>query len=119
MEQHGWLRCRVDAAGGRTARRFYSTTARARAVLERARTMDAELHAEIGGHCDHSHRASRRGSERKILSKQEYGALGEDFEKKEHQLFGEDGFEKMVDRVASIEKMLGIYDLAQFTPHVE
>ena len=35
---------------------------------------------------------------------------------KEHQLFGEDGFEKMVDRVAAIEKTLGIYDLAQFTP---
>ena len=31
-------------------------------------------------------------------------------------MFGEDGFEKMVDRVASIEKSLGIYDLAQFTP---
>jgi hemerythrin-like domain-containing protein len=31
-------------------------------------------------------------------------------------LFGEDGFEKMVDRVAVIEKSLGIYDLAQFTP---
>ena len=32
--------------------------------------------------------------------------------------FGDDGFEKMVDRVASIEKALGIYDLAQFTPKV-
>jgi hemerythrin-like domain-containing protein len=53
---------------------------------------------------------------RTVVSKQEFGALGEDFEKKEHQLFGEDGFEKMVDRVASIEKVLGIYDLAQFTP---
>jgi hemerythrin-like domain-containing protein len=53
---------------------------------------------------------------RDIVSKQEFGALGEDFEKKEHALFGEDGFEKMVDRVASIEKALGIYDLAQFTP---
>jgi hypothetical protein len=29
---------------------------------------------------------------------------------------GADGFEKMVDRVAGIEKSLGIYDLAQFTP---
>jgi hypothetical protein len=48
----------------------------------------------------------------------ERDALGEDFEKKEHQLFGEDGFEKMVDRVASIERALGIYDLAQFTPHL-
>jgi hemerythrin-like domain-containing protein len=53
---------------------------------------------------------------RQIVSKQELGALGEDFEKKEHQLFGEDGFEKMVDRVATLEKTLGIYDLTQFTP---
>ena len=53
---------------------------------------------------------------RQIVSKQEFAVLGEDFEKKEHHLFGEDGFEKMVVRVASIEKTLGIYDLAQFTP---
>lgn len=55
---------------------------------------------------------------RKIVSKNEYDSLGEDFEKKEHELFGEDGFEKMVDKVAGIEKKLGIYDLAQFTPKV-
>jgi hemerythrin-like domain-containing protein len=55
---------------------------------------------------------------RKIVSKNEYDSLGEDFEKKEHELFGDDGFEKMVDRVAGIEKALGIYDLAQFTPKV-
>jgi hemerythrin-like domain-containing protein len=53
---------------------------------------------------------------RKIVSLNEYDALGEDFERKEHELFGEDGFEKMVDKVAGIEKKLGIYDLAQFTP---
>ena len=51
-----------------------------------------------------------------IVNPNEYGALGEDFEKKEHKLFGDDGFEKMVDRVAAIEKGLGIYDLSQFTP---
>ena len=55
---------------------------------------------------------------RKIVSKNEYSSLGEDFEKKEHELFGEDGFERMVDKVAGIEKKLGIYDLAQFTPKV-
>ena len=53
---------------------------------------------------------------RKIVSSQEYAALGEDFEKKEHELFGEEGFEKNVAEVAGIEKTLGIYDLAQFTP---
>jgi hemerythrin-like domain-containing protein len=55
---------------------------------------------------------------RELVSKQEYGALGEAFEKKEHQLFGDDGFHKMVERVAGIEKRLGIYDLALFTPKV-
>jgi hemerythrin-like domain-containing protein len=53
---------------------------------------------------------------RGIVSAHEYDSLGEDFEKKEQQLFGADGFEKMVDRIASIEKSLGIHDLAQFTP---
>ena len=53
---------------------------------------------------------------RRIVSAHEWDALGDDFEKREHQLFGGDGFEKMVDRVASIEKRLGIYDLSQFTP---
>ncbi len=55
---------------------------------------------------------------RKIVSPHEMDALGEEFEKKEHQLFGQDGFEKMVDRVADIEKSLGTYELAQFTPRV-
>lgn len=55
---------------------------------------------------------------RKIVSGHEYDSLGENFEKKEHELFGEDGFEKMVDKVAAIEKELGIYELAQFTPKV-
>jgi hemerythrin-like domain-containing protein len=55
---------------------------------------------------------------RKIVSPHEFDSLGEDFEKKEDELFGEDGFEKVVDKVAGIEKRLGIYDLAQFTPKI-
>jgi hemerythrin-like domain-containing protein len=53
---------------------------------------------------------------RQIVSKHEFDALGEEFEKKEHALFGDEGFEKVVDRVAGIERTLGIYDLARFTP---
>jgi hypothetical protein len=30
--------------------------------------------------------------------------------------FGEDGFEKVVDRVARLERMVGVNDLDQFTP---
>jgi hemerythrin-like domain-containing protein len=55
---------------------------------------------------------------RTIVSEHEYDALGEEFEKKENQLFHGDGFEKNVDAVATLEKELGIYDLSQFTPTV-
>lgn len=51
-----------------------------------------------------------------LISKQEYEDLGELFEKIEHEKFGENGFEDMVNKVAGIEKKLGIYDLSQFTP---
>jgi hemerythrin-like domain-containing protein len=53
---------------------------------------------------------------RGIVTAHEYASLGEDFEKKEHQLFGIEGFEGIVEKVAAIEKELGIYDLAKFTP---
>jgi hemerythrin-like domain-containing protein len=51
-----------------------------------------------------------------IVSAKQMQELGEQFEKEEDRLFGEEGFEKTVDQVADIEKQLGIYDLAQFTP---
>src|SRR6266576_2608424 len=53
---------------------------------------------------------------RSLVSAHEYNAMAEDFEKKEHELFGEDGFEKMAKRVADLEQSIGIDDLAQFTP---
>ncbi len=52
----------------------------------------------------------------KIVSPHEYDSLGEQFEKIERQTFGGDGFDIHADKVAAIEKQLGIYDLAQFTP---
>jgi len=51
-----------------------------------------------------------------IVSRSEYEALGEDFERRERQVFGEDGFEHAVAQIDAIEKSLGIEDLAQFTP---
>jgi hemerythrin-like domain-containing protein len=53
---------------------------------------------------------------RTIVSKNEFDALGEDFEKEEDKRFGQDGFFKVVDQVTAIEKKFGIYDLSQFTP---
>jgi hemerythrin-like domain-containing protein len=51
-----------------------------------------------------------------LVSDHEYDSMAEEFEKKEHELFGEDGFDKMVHRVAALEQKIGINDLSQFTP---
>jgi hemerythrin-like domain-containing protein len=53
---------------------------------------------------------------KKLVSPKEYDALGDEFEKKEQEMFGQEGFEKHVEEVAALEKQMGIYDLAQFTP---
>jgi hemerythrin-like domain-containing protein len=53
---------------------------------------------------------------RKVLGGKEIKDLGERFEEEEHKLFGEGGFDKVVEQVAGFEKQLGIYDLDQFTP---
>lgn len=52
---------------------------------------------------------------RTIVTPNEDYSLGEDFERKEHQLFGKGGFKGLVEEVATIEKSMGIDDLAQFT----
>jgi hypothetical protein len=46
----------------------------------------------------------------------EYEELGDKFESREHELFGEDGFEKIVEEIAGLEKKVGLYDLSRFTP---
>jgi hypothetical protein len=51
-----------------------------------------------------------------LVTAREYDALGEEFEDKEKELFGRDGFESIVAQVAAVERSLGIEDLAQFTP---
>jgi hypothetical protein len=42
--------------------------------------------------------------------------MGEQFENIERKTFGGDGFDIYLDKVADLEKRLGIYDLAKFTP---
>jgi hemerythrin-like domain-containing protein len=53
---------------------------------------------------------------RSLISKSEYDKLGELFEQKEQEFFGEDGFKKIVELVSELERELGIYELTQFTP---
>ncbi len=51
-----------------------------------------------------------------VVTPDEYDKMGDMFEDIEHKKFGAAGFDGIVAQVADLEKTLGIYDLAQFTP---
>jgi hemerythrin-like domain-containing protein len=53
---------------------------------------------------------------REVVTPREFSELGEQFEAKEHELFGKSGFEGIVAQVEEIERTLGVFDLNQFTP---
>lgn len=53
---------------------------------------------------------------RSLISEKEFQKLSDIFEDTEHKLFGENGFESILQQVESIEKELNIYQLDLFTP---
>jgi hemerythrin-like domain-containing protein len=53
-----------------------------------------------------------------LVSKHEYDAMGEEFERIERKTFGGDGFDMAVAQVAELEKQFEIYDISQFTPSI-
>lgn len=53
---------------------------------------------------------------RSIVSPGEFDDLGAKFEQREKELFGNEGFGKMVESIEQMEKKLGMYELAKFTP---
>lgn len=53
-----------------------------------------------------------------LVSKHEYDAMGEEFERIERKTFAGDGFDMAVDQVTELEKQFGIYDISQFTPSI-
>ena len=53
---------------------------------------------------------------RSVMGPKELAELGERFEVKERALFGESGFESIVEEVTTIEQELDIADLSRFTP---
>ena len=55
---------------------------------------------------------------RSLMPIKTYKELGEQFEELEEQKFGRHGFANVDAQVGDLEKSLGIFDLAQFTPHL-
>jgi hemerythrin-like domain-containing protein len=104
-------------AGRRVTDRIFATMQSLKTKDDRNRLAD-DLHAFVRMYAPHEAREDTVlfPALHKIVSPHEYDALGEQFDKIERQTFGGDGFDIYVDKVAAVEKQLGIYDLAQFTP---
>lgn len=105
-------------AGRRITQEILSFAPRARRDDDQRRQLVSKIRSFITMYRPH---AAREDTDlfpklKNLVSSSEYDAMAEVFEKKEHELFGEDGFEKMVDRVARLEQSFGIGDLARFTP---
>ena len=53
---------------------------------------------------------------KRAISADQYDELSDQFEDLEHKMFGKDGFEDALTRIASIEQAFGLNDLAALTP---
>lgn len=104
-------------AGRRVTERILATVPAMKTAQEREK-LAADLHAFVRMYAPHEAREDTVlfPELHKVVSPHEYDELGDKFEGIERKTFGGDGFEMYVEKVAAIEKQLGIYDLAQFTP---
>jgi hemerythrin-like domain-containing protein len=105
-------------AGRRVTQAILQAAPASRKDEDERKRLIASMHSFIAMYRPH---AAREDTDlfpmlRSLVSAHEFDAMAEDFETKEHQLFGSDGFEMMVKRVAGLEQQIGIGDLAQFTP---
>jgi hemerythrin-like domain-containing protein len=104
-------------AGRKVTERILATVPAMKNAQEREK-LATDLHAFVRMYAPHEAREDTVlfPELHKVVSPHEYDALGDKFEDIERQKFGGDGFEMYVEKVAAIEKQLGIYDLEQFTP---
>jgi DNA-binding PadR family transcriptional regulator len=60
MDRLGWLKCKLDPAGGRRARKDYRLTGAGRKVLDLIKGQIAELHQEVVLETDRKQRRAKR-----------------------------------------------------------
>jgi hemerythrin-like domain-containing protein len=104
-------------AGRRVTERILATVPVMKTAQEREK-LAADLNAFVRMYAPHEAREDTVlfPELHKVVSPHEYDELGDKFEGIERKTFAGEGFEMYVEKVAGIEKQLGIYDLAQFTP---
>ncbi|WP_431920967.1 hemerythrin domain-containing protein [Nonomuraea jabiensis] len=101
-----------------TVRIMNATSAGATPAEQARRSLAADMAAFIRMYEPHEAREDTVvfPALRDVVPLKEYAEMAEIFEAEEHRRFGAAGFTGVVNRVADIEKQLGIYNLAQFTP---
>jgi hemerythrin-like domain-containing protein len=105
-------------AGRKVTRDILTSAARVRSEVAAKRDCISAMRAFVTMYRPHAAREDTVlfPKLRDIVSGHEFDAIGEEMEKREHEHFGEDGFERAVAQVAELEKRVGLYDLTQFTP---
>ena len=53
---------------------------------------------------------------KEVVGEKRYKAYGDEFEDREHKMFGKEGFEGVLAQVTELEKKMSIYDLNTYTP---
>jgi hemerythrin-like domain-containing protein len=108
---------KIQHEAGRSVTDRVSSLAKSRGADDRPRLAHA-LRQFVGMYRPHEAREDTVlfPELRNIVTAHEFDALGEQFETNEHKQFGADGFELYRDKGAELEKELGVYDLARFTP---
>lgn len=101
-------------------------TSRVMELADAAKLREAGARAEVAGLLDAFRRMYRPHASREdtvlfpafrdVVTPAEFDEIGDRFEDAEAERLGPGGFERTVERIAGMEKTLGIYDLAQFTP---
>ncbi len=88
---------------------------------ENIQKLAADLKGFVGMYRPHENREDTElfPAVRAQVTAEEYNRLTDIFEDTENEKFGKHAYEKMVNRVAEMERKLGIYEIAQYTPHAE
>jgi hemerythrin-like domain-containing protein len=89
--------------------------------LEKRRTLGSAIHQFSRMYRAHSNREDTMLFPllRQVVTPKAYGELNSAFEKEENEILGKNGLDEMNLKLSNYENMLGIGDLAAFTPRMD
>jgi hemerythrin-like domain-containing protein len=107
-----------QAAGRKLTERVLKAAEPARASKDQRSAMTEAMKASIVLYRPHMAREDTDifPTLRSLVTSSEFEEISETLAKRESEMFGADGFEKVAKRVEALEKKIGTHDLTQYTP---